>query len=239
MLSFGIERWDAWTTGIRDKSDWNRFLTDTPETVSVETPVNYHHLKPRQRRRLSDISKITLDVAFGAAGDSQVPTVFASRRGEVDRMAGLLHDICREEEASPTAFSLSVHNTTSGLFSIQSGNQTPSTAIAAGCDTVAAAFIEACCQLARGQQQVLLVIYEDAMPEVYRPFAVNAEQPVAAAFLMNNEQQFVLETGLSPKANMSGKASTSGQVFDCLKLFSGQQEISLSGERIPCKIRVA
>lgn len=237
MLSFGIERWDAWTTGVRDKSDWNAFLAGSSQPVPAEPSVDYRYLKPRQRRRLSDISKMTLDVAFGAMDSLQIPTVFASRRGEIERMAGLLTDICRGEEASPTAFSLSVHNTTSGLFSIQSGNQAPSTAIAAGCDTVAAAFFEACCQIVRGQEQVLLVISEDAMPEVYQPFAVDGEQPVAAAFLLNASEQFVLEPDFSPE--VSGKTCTSGQVFDCLKLITAGQEAILSGERMPCRIRVA
>ena len=239
-LKFGIEHWDAWMPGIRHKDSWRAKLSSI-ESGSVADPfadVEYQHLKPKQRRRLSDISKITLDVAFEVmGGHQQIPTVFASRRGEVNRMAGLLRDICAGDEASPMAFSLSVHNTASGLFSIQSDNQAPSTAIAAGHDTVAAALIEACSQLACGQERVLLVISEDRMPEIYRNFAAEEEQPVAAAFMLTNAEQFNMEA-----AGSTGPApcsATSEQVSLLINLLLNQQPVLIAGERMPCLIRPA
>lgn len=237
-LKFGIEYWDAWVPGIRYKDDWWEQLSSTESAYATEpfADVEYKHLKPKQRRRLSDISKITLDVAFGVMGDyQQISTVFASRRGEVNRMAGLLRDICAGDDASPMAFSLSVHNTASGLFSIQSDNQAPSTAIAAGHDTVAAALIEAGSQLACGQDRVLLVISEDLMPEIYRSFAAQEEQPVAAAFMLTNAEQFILETADSTES--AQHSATCEQVNLLINLLLTQQPVLIAGERMPCLIR--
>ena len=238
-LKFGIESWDAWLPGVRDKSEWLEALSSqkSVEPTDLSKKTDYRYLKPRQRRRLSDISKITLDVAFGAISEhQQVSTVFASRRGEVGRMAGLLRDICAEEDASPTAFSLSVHNTASGLFSIQSNNHAPSTAVAAGHDTVAAAFIEACSQLACGKDRVLLVISEDIMPQVYQCFSDKNEQPVAAAFLLTPEEQFCIETNLSAISFDSQQLATSAQIMQLMNLIINQQPALIAGERMPCKI---
>ena len=239
-LKFGIEHWDAWMPGIRDKDDWREKLPLT-QCVSATAPfadVEYKYLKPGQRRRLNNISKITLDVAYGATGNlQQIPSVFASRRGEVDRMARLLQDICAGDDASPMVFSLSVHNTTSGLFSIQSGNQSSSTAIAAGHDTVTAALIEACSRLACGQERVLLVISENQMPEIYHRFADRNEQPVAAAFMLTNSEQFILEA--SEITETKQLSATCEQVTQLVTLLVTQQPVLIAGERMPCLIRPA
>ena len=159
--------------------------------------------------------------------------MFASRRGEVNRMAGLLRDICAGDDASPTAFSLSVHNTTSGLFSIQSGNQAPSTAIAAGHDTLVAALVEACAQLANGQERVMLVISEEAMPNIYSAFACEHEHPVAAAFVLNASEQYQLEL---LKPSTPTPTPVCEQVFQLLRLLISNKPALITGERMPCRI---
>ena len=250
-LSFSVKAWDGWLGGVRSQEQWKNFLshfhsvgsatsvTDALESVQLSESVDqFLYLKPRQRRRLSQLSKMTLDVAFGAAeGGAHMPTVFASRRGEVSRMAGLLESICRESEASPTAFSLSVHNTASGLFSIQSGNQQPSTAIAAGHDTVASALLEACGQLANGAPEVLLVISEEMMPEVYSSMAEQDEHTVAGAFLLAQGRDYQLS--LKPQMNSSPEqhyASTAHQLVQLISAFVEQEPVSIEGERLQCQI---
>jgi hypothetical protein len=65
---------------------------------------------------------------------------------------------------------LSVHNTGSGLYSIASGNTAPSTAIAAGRDSLAMALIEAAGQL-QYATEVLVVFADEPLPENYAAFA--------------------------------------------------------------------
>ena len=237
-LEFGVESWDAWAAGNRAKDEWVSLLNrSTIETHSLDKQ-DLLHLKPRQRRRLSDHSKISLDVSFGAAfgttENQTMPTVFASRRGEVNRMADLLRDICTSGEASPTAFGLSVHNTTSGLFSIQSENQTPSTAIAAGSDTLVSALIEAYAQLANGYERVLLVISEDKMPEVYQSFGVQDEELIAAAFVLTRGKKYVLNLESSEQATQS----TFKQISEFLKLIVLEQPVAIIGERMSCRLQL-
>jgi hypothetical protein len=65
---------------------------------------------------------------------------------------------------------LSVHNTGSGLYSIASGNTAPSTAIAAGRDSLAMAMIEAAGQL-QYARELLVVFADEPLPENYAAFA--------------------------------------------------------------------
>ena len=49
MLKFGIEHWDAWTPGIRDKADWMQFLSDTSRRPVPADTVDYRYLKPASK----------------------------------------------------------------------------------------------------------------------------------------------------------------------------------------------
>jgi len=80
---------------------------------------------------------------------------------------------------------LSVHNATSGLFSIARGDHTGSSALAAGQSSVEHAVIEACGLLADGALEVLLVVYDRPLPAVYAAYEDCQEQPFAWAWLMH------------------------------------------------------
>jgi hypothetical protein len=123
-----------------------------------------------QRRRLSRLSRLSLAAAYDCAdGNHRLPTVFASQHGEIHRTLGLLGDLAQGEPLSPMAFSLSVHNTASGLYSIASGNTAPSTAVTAGLDTLPMALVEAMGQLQR-HDEVMVVYAEEPLPDAYRAF---------------------------------------------------------------------
>lgn len=242
---FDIIHWDACSGGVRTVSQWSN--TDTglenpmpDEAFSGSSECLY--LTPRQRRRLSAISKLTLDIAVGCMdGHHQVPTVFTSRYGEVDRMAGLLESICSGEEASPTGFSLSVHNTSSGLFSIQTGNQCPSTAVSAGHDSLTAGLIEAVSQLGAGVSQILLVVFEDRMPEVYQSFASKNEFPIAAAFLLRAGGPYRLSVRAEQivDVQLNPPLSTFSQLRQLIGGITGKRTAVITGERMSCKIEEA
>src|SRR3546814_20596720 len=69
--------------------------------------------------------------------------IFCSRYGEYARAFEILNSMAEGEPVSTNAFSLSVHNTVSSLFSIARGDSTHSTALAAGPATLEEGFLEA------------------------------------------------------------------------------------------------
>ena len=71
-----------------------------------------------QRRRLSPFAKISLYVA-NQASESQIqdlPMIFSSRHGDLHKTSDLLGELALDNELSPTAFSLSVHNAVAGYI---------------------------------------------------------------------------------------------------------------------------
>lgn len=82
-----------------------------------------------ERRRLSDASKI----AFSLLGDSpiKIPIIFSSQKGEINRCFAMLNDLAAHNITSPTAFSLSVLNSTPALLAIAQKNHSEILAISA------------------------------------------------------------------------------------------------------------
>lgn len=120
-----------------------------------------------QRRRLTRLSKMALHVASGLDGSHDLPSVFASQHGEVAHTMTMLDGIFSGEAPSPTKFSQSVHNSASGAYGIHFSNQSPSTSIAAGRDTLFSALVEARAMLSPGVD--VLVVYVDVpLPERFR-----------------------------------------------------------------------
>ncbi len=114
------------------------------------------------RRRLSTLSKSALKVAHDCVADlPQARIVFASRHGELRRTAGILADIENAEPVSPTAFSLSVLNAMSGVFSIARGDTSPAIAVSAGPATLGLALLEAHAQYVSDPASPVLLVYAD------------------------------------------------------------------------------
>ena len=100
------------------------------------------------RRRAGVLGRAIADAAaqaFEGSGvdPATVPSVVGSSIGEAATMIGLLDTMWRTTDAlSPAAFTVSVHNASSGLLSISSKNQGYATSLAADEDTPAMALLE-------------------------------------------------------------------------------------------------
>lgn len=122
-----------------------------------------------------------LHVASACAEDvPDLRLVFASQHGELGYSVALLRSLTAREPLSPTLFSLSVHNSAPGLFSTLRSDHAESTAIAAGEETLGHALLEAHCQLQADPARPVLMVYGDRpLPQEYREFAPESEDPQA------------------------------------------------------------
>ena len=151
--------------------------TGTPETGFVD---------PLLRRRLSPLGRGMLHCAGRVAdGMGPLPSVFASRHGDVTRTMPILEDLARGLPPSPTQFSMNVQNAVAGVWSIARRDPSPSIALAAGPETFGLALLEAISlHSVRPEQPVLFVYAEEPLPFPYAGFA-NQELPLhAVAFLI-------------------------------------------------------
>jgi 3-oxoacyl-(acyl-carrier-protein) synthase len=139
------------------------------------------------RRRLGPLAKSLLHVAGEcAAGLPGVRLVLASQHGELSYTLAMLRSLAASEPVSPTLFSLSVHNAPAGIFSILRGDRAPSTAIAAGEETLGHALLEAYCQLDDGEEPVLIAYGDAPLPEEYRGYSERPAPRRAIAVLLGH-----------------------------------------------------
>lgn len=183
-VRFSVRQWAAWAPGLESPEAWYRWARGEA-TINGEGEPRLAAMQPMLRRRAGRLGRMALETAYASTGgQGMIPAVFCSRHGDVGRTCEMLMALARNEVLSPTAFSLSVHNTIGGLFSIASGSNVPFTAIAGGVASVVSGIIEACGLLADREPEVLLVVYDEPLPVIYQPYRDEPEFAYAWAWRM-------------------------------------------------------
>jgi len=105
----------------------------------------------------------------------------------------MMTDVAQGLDLSPTAFAVSVHNAVPGQWSLLRQDRSPSSALAAGPDTLALGLVEAWLAWRRSPETPVLCVYaEDRLPELFRGFSAHDPEPCAAAFLLSREARTTL-----------------------------------------------
>lgn len=132
-------------------------------------------LSARARGRASTLTRVFAEIhgqlqpttATPLAAQVGIPSVYASCFGEMETTLKLLDQMDDEPRLSPIRFQASVHNTASGLISLETKNRAFSTAVAAGNGTFAMALLEAQAWLScHGGEILLLVADEELAPRL-------------------------------------------------------------------------
>ena len=147
-------------------------------------------IPPKERRRAPQAVKMAIEVmdqACQMAGvdPSGVATVFASGMGDMqitDYMCRTLASTPRL--VSPTRFHNSVHNASTGYWSIATGSHAPANAVSGYSHSVAIAILEAAVQASEENIPVLVVVEELAAPQPFKSVC-DAELAFAAALLLS------------------------------------------------------
>lgn len=168
MIELCIEQWRAWAPGLDSEDAWRAWAAAPWSPPDQGEQPGCGFLPAMQRRRLSRLARMTLDVAWPLCGEhEQLPLVFASRHGETPRTYALLKEVVAGQPLSPTSFGLSVHNAIAGQWSILRGQRGESVAIAGEADTFEHAIVEAAALLGDGASSVIVVLAEERPPAAY------------------------------------------------------------------------
>lgn len=189
-----VERWAAWKEG------------DPAPRVDFLSPI--------QRRRLSPLARVALDAMWRVVASAEhLPTVFASRHGEVSSTYRMLNQLVAHEPLSPAEFSHSVHNSIVGQASIFRHDHSESVAVSAGADTLPAGFIEAA-GLLLNFERVLLAVYDEPVPEPYlKEMPTETERWALVALLTRAPANLVLERSSERDASALVRAAEVGRAL--------------------------
>lgn len=230
-LRFFVESWSAWAPGMEGQASWVSWAAGNCFPNGDAAP-DVAFLPAMLRRRLSRLSKMALKVASECVGDRRdICSVFCSQHGEIHRTESLLQSLAINESLSPTAFSLSVHNTASGLYSIARNDKSATKAIAAGSDTFSAGFIDALlCLQGYNHDRILLVYADEVLPGRYNKYEEPADFPLSVALLLSGgsgKPPYSLH--LAPRA---GELVKEPQALQFLRFLLGhQKQLSMAGSR--------
>jgi hypothetical protein len=185
MLQIDIENWSFWSPESSDPSLWLKHW-QRPGAEPGEDALRLDLIPAMQRRRMSRLAKMALSTALEVAADQRIDySVFCSQHGEIVRTLGILDAISTHTEISPAAFAQSVHNTSSGLFTIISASHAPSMSIASGANTFAYAWLEAQAYISLNpKHRVLLVDFDEALPEVFQAYSTGTAGDHSVALML-------------------------------------------------------
>lgn len=194
-MTIGIRGWRSWASGIPAGARWSDWIAGgvRPDGDSIP-PLS--ELRSIHRRRLSPLARTAFYCAKECLeGAVPIATVFSSAHGEIKRSMKLLEGIASGGGVSPAAFSLSVHNSIAGLFTIYDGHTSPSVSIAAGHEGLGAAFVTGASLVSQpAAGPVLIVCFDEPLPESVPRGCESPPAIMAAAFLLcPNSPQFLLE----------------------------------------------
>lgn len=213
MIVFSIKSWGAWAPGLEQPENWRRWAVGEA-VIAAEGEPKAAAMPPMLRRRAARQVRMAFEAAQACVqGRKNIPVVFCSRHGEVRRSIEILEPLARDEAISPAAFSLSVHNAISGLYSIASTDTAPMTALAGGADSAAQGLIEACAQVAAGAEEVLLVSYDEPLPEIYQTYRDAPETAYAWAWLITAPQGRAYSWSWASEAQASSEHETETEAF--------------------------
>ena len=173
-------------------SNWKEFSigvnTGVWQSGSVLQPAM---IPAKERRRAPQSVKLAIEVMAQACETTSLDpagtaAVFSSAMGDMQITDYLCRTLAKAPRTvSPTQFHNSVHNATTGYWSITSQSHAATNAISAYTYTAPMAFLEAAIQCLEDQTPVLLVTQEMAAPKLLHN-TCPSKQPFSAAILLTS-----------------------------------------------------
>jgi len=163
-----IARVSAWAPGMENSGDWDEWARGRRNIVSGAQGPAITFTDPLFRRRLSQISKMTVQVVHDLlpVGEN-TKMLFVSFRGELSRQSQINRMLIEEKALKPAAFSLSVFNAPAALASIALGLKGGYSALYPGNNSFADSLMAAEAAFSSGAMEELIFAYadEEAPPE--------------------------------------------------------------------------
>jgi hypothetical protein len=162
LLGPGLPTWAGSQAVLRGEQAHTNVATVLPSPA---------RLPAAERRRAGSAVKLAMAVADEAVAAAQadvstLATVFTSSSGECANCHALCEALAMPEPVvSPTRFTNSVHNASSGAWHIAVGSRASSTSVCAFDGSFGAGLIEAAASVCLDRQPVLLVASDSPYPE--------------------------------------------------------------------------
>ena len=180
----------AWAPGIVTESDWKNWTAGSKAIEPVKDAPKLEYTDPLFRRRLSQLSRMTIQVVHDELEKSRckkdIKLIYISTRGEIEREFTINESIISENMILPAAFSLSVFNAPVALASLAFGLKGGYSVIFPSKGNFRDAFAGACAPVLSEEEQKVMLIYADELvPEAYGCLRPKENVPLAFAAILS------------------------------------------------------
>lgn len=223
--------WQARAPGLGEVSQWRQWAQQ-PYAIDPHAPqAKLVELPMMTARRLNSGSKLAVECGLAMLRRHAIDAVvYTSRHGELERNHSILQALAREQNVSPTDFTMSVHNASVGSLTIAAKQPLVSSSLSAGIDTFQQGLCEVKCLLQAGYQRILMVDFDGFLPEFYHPSLPGSMPtwPFAVALVLESDRALRCEA-------LPGSESEEPplpQSMQFLQHYLGEKrEFTLPGER--------
>ncbi len=182
----------AWAPGLVTPDDWKQWARGGKEIARTNDAPKLEYTDPLFRRRLSQISRMTIQVVHDELEKSNcgrtIRQVFVSCRGELAREFSVSKMLIEDKAVLPASFSLSVFNTPIALATLAFALHGGYTVMFPSKGNFRGAFAGACAPVLSGSEEQIMLVYADELPvEEYSGLRTENCVPFAFAALISAE----------------------------------------------------
>jgi hypothetical protein len=216
-----VLRFAAWAPGVATGEEWIEWALKKREIrMSRESP-GIEFTDPLFRRRLSQISKMTIQVIHDCMplGDD-TKICFLSFRGELAQQYKINKMLIEDRSLMPAAFSLSVFNAPAALASIALDLESGYAAIYPARNSFASGLAAAFAPVLCGTAEKILLVYADEMPpSEYSGLCAEPDEALAFGALISGTP----EAGAVPLEDFTASSGTPAALLRRLILAFGKE----------------
>jgi hypothetical protein len=184
-----------WAPGLADDENlWQSWLTGDVQIEQIKESPKLEYTDPLFRRRLSQITKMTVHVIHNLLGKTNVSKetkiVFISLRGEIEREFTINKGIIEDGMILPAGFSLSVFNTPVSSATLAFGLKGGYSVLYPSENDFSQAFKTAVAPLLAGTEKEIILVYADELvPDFYGDKRPSENIPLAFACLISSQKK--------------------------------------------------
>jgi hypothetical protein len=189
-----VSRFSAWAPGVETGEAWQEWAAGSRLIEKSAEKPDISFTSPLFRRRLSQISRMTVRVihdlleASQPSAGSDMKVCFLSFRGEVNQQYKINKQLIEEGEILPAAFSLSTFNVPPALASIALGLHAGYTALYPANDSFETGLITAQAQGLTLGRDIIFVYADELVPTEYESLISPSPEPLAFACVLSTDE---------------------------------------------------
>ena len=195
MRNLYISNITAWAPGLgSDKTLWNEWANDNASIELTSESPKLEYTDPLFRRRLSQITKMTVHVVHSLLETSNISKetkiVFVSLRGEIEREFTINKGLIEDDMILPAGFSLSVFNTPVSSATLAFGLKGGYSVLYPSKNDFSEAFKAAVAPILAGtEKQIILVYADELVPDLYGDKRPSDNIPLAFACIISSDKK--------------------------------------------------